>query len=531
MGRVLIITLTSVIALAACVLSMPQSDGEESEWFTEGPYTYSVLEEGVVSLSFYDHSEGSTDLVLPDTVIHEGTEYSVLILNAFFYGDTIQTITIPASIHTISYGGTQFSPSSLTAIYVEEGNYSYVSEGGVLYDYDMHSILRYPASKEGDLFVVPASVSTISAEAFANSGIKDIIMPNSIIQIQSDAFMECRQLRSINQFGDSNFLPDSVIIVESYAFCGCTELKFLQLPDSLRIIGMSAFQGSGLLRINIPWAVTDIGDGAFADCLSLTAIESDSYDDGAFFAEDGVLYKGGNFPTLVAYPADKKESEFEIPKKVVDIRPFSFAGCMNLKKIVIPDALNVIPENAFYGCTSLEEINLKNVSVIEYWAFENCVYLKNLEFGDGLTSIGAMAFSCTGVEELVFPTSLRSVNPQAFFSCTELRSITIPEGSKVTLLFEAFRDCISLEDIFIDGEGTVLEEGCFNISDTDEVTVKVTVPKGYSVPDNAVSETFVGVTHLDITVEGERPYPYENIVGVIICAVILILVMRSIGGV
>jgi hypothetical protein len=54
------------------------------------------------------------------------------------------------------------------------------------------------------------------------------------------------------------------------------------------------------------------------------------------------------------------------------------------------------------------------------------------------------------------------------------------------------------------------------------MTIEVKVPKGYSIPEDATD----GYTELVVSVIGEKPYPYENILGVIACILILIGILR-----
>lgn len=53
-----------------------------------------------------------------------------------------------------------------------------------------------------------------------------------------------------------------------------TELTWLDLPDTVRVIGDSALSGcTGLVSLTIPASVTTLGTAAFAGCTSLTSVE------------------------------------------------------------------------------------------------------------------------------------------------------------------------------------------------------------------------------------------------------------------
>ena len=93
------------------------------------------------------------------------------------------------------------------------------------------------------------------------------------------------------------------------------------------------------------------------------------------------------------------------------LRSSCFAGCTNLKTVILSNTLEKIFGSAFYGCTSLEKIDLKNI-----------------------VSIGSQAFyGCTALKTLHLPATLTSVDTSAFWSCTNLTDVTVGEGFSVSL--------------------------------------------------------------------------------------------------
>ena len=63
---------------------------------------------------------------------------------------------------------------------------------------------------------------------------------------------------------------------------------------------------TSLTSVTIPSSVTSIGDGAFADCTSLTAITVDALNP-VYSSVDGVLFNKSQ-TTLVQYPGAKPEA-------------------------------------------------------------------------------------------------------------------------------------------------------------------------------------------------------------------------------
>ena len=84
--------------------------------------------------------------------------------------------------------------------------------------------------------------------------LEKIVMPDSIINMQSAMFSECKKLKYIK-------LPAKIGEIKSYDFAGCKKLKKLTIPQSVKTVSMSAFAGSGLKKIVLPENVTTIKNG------------------------------------------------------------------------------------------------------------------------------------------------------------------------------------------------------------------------------------------------------------------------------
>ncbi len=65
-------------------------------------------------------------------------------------------------------------------------------------------------------------------------------------------------------------IPGSVTEIEDNAFNGCKGITEVKLPEQLKTIGASAFEGSGLTSVTLPESVTSVGNRAFAGCTDLT---------------------------------------------------------------------------------------------------------------------------------------------------------------------------------------------------------------------------------------------------------------------
>ena len=69
------------------------------------------------------------------------------------------------------------------------------------------------------------------------------------------------------------------------------------------------------------------------------------------------------------------------------------------------------------------------VTSIRDYAFYNCSSLTQIAIPEGVTSIGVFAFyKCSSLTQITIPESVTSIGNYAFAYCSSLKEITIPEG-------------------------------------------------------------------------------------------------------
>lgn len=113
------------------------------------------------------------------------------------------------------------------------------------------------------------------------------------------------------------------------------------------------------------------------------------------------------------------------------------------------------------------EIDGKSVTSIGSSAFYDCTSLTEITIPDSVTSIGQYAFcGCTSLTEITIPDSVTSIGEGVFFGCTSLTEITIPD-SVTHIENHTFDDCTSLRSVTFLSPKTGIEEGAFSDCNAD----------------------------------------------------------------
>jgi len=134
---------------------------------------------------------------------------------AFWNSTGLTSITIGNSVTSIE--STFHGSSSLTSINVDNGNTTYSSEDGVLFNKTKTTLIEYPKGKKGT-YSIPNSVISIGDGAFGDClALASITIPNSVTSIGTSAFFYCTNLTSVT-------IPNSVTDIGFQAFLGCRNL-------------------------------------------------------------------------------------------------------------------------------------------------------------------------------------------------------------------------------------------------------------------------------------------------------------------
>lgn len=251
---------------------------------------------------------------------------------------------------------------------------------------------------------------------------------------------------------------DTVVEIADSAFANVTWLKTVELPGTLKTIGVSAFSGSGLTSVDIPNSVTLMGIAAFRDCASLESVKlSSSLTTVAmqcFYACPSLkeITIPSNIKSIGNYCFQNCTSMIKatIMTGTTSIGSYAFDGCSALQEVTIPDTVTTVSSRAFFNLPALKSISIGNgVTALTPFSFKGNTNLKNVSIGNKITTIPASAFQdCTGLETLSLGTGITSIGDNAFYGCSSLKELNLP--SKLTTLgSSAFRECVALKKIVI----------------------------------------------------------------------------------
>lgn len=316
--------------------------------------------------------------------------------------------------------------------------------------------------------------------------LKTIRIPASVTEIKACAFQGCTSLSSVTFEDDSNLQTigggytcyrgnyDGYDFGIFGAFAGCTSLTSIEIPNSVKEIGVCAFQGcsqlqsvtfqkgslittlsGGYISKGYGTSIENASNmifGVFAKCSTLSSIEIPANVE----TIDACVFQDCINLSVVTFEQGSKLKEFGDGYAETGYRPFvtgAFANCTALKSIQIPANVEKIGVGTFKNCSQLSSVTFEpdsklktiggycdgswssEVGTKHYGAFADCEALTNIELPASLTAINSVAFSnCRKLIDVY---------------CTALTPPTIKTGSSGTFtnISSAARFYVPMESV------------------------------------------------------------------------------------
>lgn len=335
-------------------------------------------------------------------------------------------------------------------------------------------------------------VDTIRGNAFSNcTSLKEVTLPETLLWLYPYTFA-FSGLTSIK-------LPDRMATatrqIWSYAFAGCTNLTDAYVPSDMYEIPIYSFAQTAIKEFTIPRGVkstSGLSIYAFYLCSQLERFHVEEGNPCYGTTDEGMLYLlPGETSEAQLYicPPNLQAEELVLNRMFTTIPSAFFQLTSGIKKIIIPNTVKTIEAGAFYY-SKIEEVEFEKDSdldfkpYVHYSIFAGCTNLRRVVLPDHMTTVPAQMFGmCENLTDIVLPESVIAIYDDAFASCTSLTEINLENieflggsafmycknlksahlGKNLSYFctdvnYKVFEGCEGLEEITVDKDNKILKD-------------------------------------------------------------------------
>lgn len=311
----------------------------------------------------------------------------------------------------------------------------------------------------------------------------------------------CRYDFVESYFMDSPTDLERTGVTGSYRFSGCTRLTECQLLCSMLTISDGTFSGcTNLVKYGNNSFIREIGADAFRDCINLPKLVIGenviSISNNAFRGCSGatvLVFNGGHLNTDNPYDSYNNSGNCS---SLSAIPNYCFYGCSSLQdtklgnitlqdSLVLPSNIKTIGDSAFQYCSGFTNLYFNKQETIGRNAFRYCTKISSIDIPDSVTSIGAYAFdNCVNSNRIIIPDSVTSIGEYAFDGCNSvsyfyydsvvnpddeifngwqnsLTTVEIGDNAK-SIGYGLFSNCTYLTNVTIGNSVEIIDEYSFN---------------------------------------------------------------------
>lgn len=339
-----------------------------------------------LAVSLFMFSASALDYEVGDLFQADDAKQTGLTLWFEVTGTNPATVSVTSGLYENSYTGNIVIPSVVTGKGVE---YKVTGLGNCAFD----------GCVGLESLVLPETLEFIDEWSVANTGIKTITIPASVIDIYPHA-----------PFAENSYLTEIIVDPANPCYASYNGLlydkaletliqcpggiKSVSFPSTLKTIVESGFTGCTMDKLVIPVGVETLENGTFQCC-------------------DNLL-------------------EAELPGTISRLPSWCFGRCEKLEKVTLNEGLKYIGFCAFEICTSLKAIRVPDsVETIDEYAFKDCMAMTEAIIGSGTKIIGDGAFdNCTSLTKVICLATTPPETEYAFYgSSMESIPLYVPIGS------------------------------------------------------------------------------------------------------
>lgn len=424
----------------------------------------------------YPPELNTTHYTIPDGITGIGEK-------AFSGCTNLKVILIPPSVVFIDHNAF----SGVQAVKLLPGNEIFeMDSAGALIDKQEKRLVFFPRTYKGK-YVIPDTIRTICGHVFYHCAITELVVPESVEEIEDSAFSNCNSLLSLT-------IPDKFFD---------TRIDTWNLPRDCQVNNLTeeeeeeedlATQKTKAPAAPVQVATTPAAPVVQAYPLDMKKIEADK--------KRGIIFSANN-RSLLRYPTGLPDKSYTVPDGITSLDQNAFFAAQHLTEVTLPKSLRYIgpgafsstgmskillPENisGFSGTSfGLLEVTLspdnkfliqhkdgsittngkkktllyvpktlqgtyivpEDVTTLPYAAFYYCKNLKSIKLHNGIKSIGPSVFnSCGSLRVMQLPAGMTSIPSSLFAHCSSLKYVTIPDTVKV-IGDLAFFGCHQLDDV------------------------------------------------------------------------------------
>lgn len=401
-----------------------------------------------------------------------------------FSRSSIKNLTLPNSLLSIEDNAFEYFKGSPIKL---SGNLQTIGKNAFLF-----------CNIETCTFILPDSVRSIGESAFLYAVFDELVLPDSITEIDKAWFMSSgtyskplypisvsaqhptyKSIGGVLYSRDGKILyfypgslpetefvvPEGVTRIAEDAFAG-VKLDYVVLSDTVTTIDAYSFNNSAIKAIYTGASLETIGEHAFYNCRKLENIEFEcvkTIGEYAFWGCSSLKYIV--LPSTVTYMAPKIMDygmiygfggyveqyavEYRLTYTALNpgesdgllFRAYAEKGVLEYAVVGMTDTRSSITIPAAH--------NGINVTFIDQGAFSGATWLTKVTISAQIVLIAPEAFSgCTALASISLPSSLMYIGDFAFFGCDKLTSVTIPK-SVYYVGAGAFADCEKLRSFSV----------------------------------------------------------------------------------